>query len=170
METLPLFFSLFFSFSADFFFLLTPFDLVGVLLFLLVQCCHRSLIGIPGTLWLRDGFSLAMPLSLIAFLLTSKGSLLLLAALIYFCFLLCNFIYAWQSTFRHLPVLFCVCLTMLLICDLHVGLYNLPRFLPRLPAMLQAYCSSTAYIMIWLFYIPSQFIMLLLFFRSLHRT
>lgn len=184
MKTLPLFLSLLFSLSADYVFLTTSCDLAGVLLFIAVQYCHRSLIGVPGSIWLRNGLSLSVPLFLLCSLLlapsqssevsamymTTQSSLLLAAALCYFSFLLCNFIYAWKHSFHCLPLPFCICLSLLLVCDFHVGLYNLPRFFPNLPDSMLSYCQTAAYRLIWTFYIPSQFIMLCLFFRSLRRT
>lgn len=170
MEPLPLFLSLVFSLCADWFFLATPYEFAGVLLFLLVQDCHRRLLGASQSIWLTDGLSLALPLILAASVLTKKGSLLLVTALLYFCLLLCNFIYAWKHRFRTVPLLFCICLSLLVICDLHVGLYNLPRFLPGLSETFRTYCRNTAFRTIWLFYIPSQFMILYLLVRSLSNT
>lgn len=184
MKTLPLLLSLLFSLSADYIFLATSCDLAGVLLFIAVQYCHRSLIGVPRSTWFRNGLSLALSLFLFCSLfltssrssgvfsvyMTTQSSLLLAAALCYFSFLLCNFIYAWKHSFHCLPLPFCICLSLLLVCDFHVGLYNLPRFFPNLPDSVLSYCQNIAYRLIWTFYIPSQFIMLCLFFRSLRRA
>lgn len=170
MKTLPLLFSLIFSLCADYLFLATPYEFAGVLLFILVQSCHSQLLGIPKLLWLRNGLSLFLPLAAASCALTEKDSPLLLAALFYFCLLFCNFIHAWSGTFKTVPWLFCVCLSMLMVCDLHVGLYNLPRFVPELPGILLFYCRNIAFLIIWIFYIPSQLIILLLLFYSVEAS
>ena len=54
---------------------------------------------------------------------------------------------------------------MLLACDLNVGFFNLPRFCGDLPHSLAFYCTHIAGKLIWLFYLPSQLILLYLFFR-----
>lgn len=167
MKRLPLFLSLLFSICADYFFLFTPYELAGVLLFILVQDCHRRFLGIPLGIFLKNSGRLLLPLILSGFLLVQKGSLLLVAALCYFCFLLYNLCYAWTHVSEGVPPLFCICLTLLLLCDLHVGLMNLPRFLQGLWLPLRFYCERIASGMIWLFYIPSQFTRCLLFFDSL---
>ncbi|MCI5899799.1 MAG: hypothetical protein SOT36_09155 [Hominisplanchenecus sp.] len=167
MKPLPMFLSLVFSLTADLVFLHTPFELAGILLFILVQFCYRTLLAIPLLPWLKSGLLLALFLTFTADFCGIKGSLLLAAALFYFFLLLINLFHAWHQTFRSVPLLMALCLTMLLICDFHVGLYNLPRFLHPLPAALQNYCTLTAGHMIWIFYIPGQLIMVFLFLSSL---
>lgn len=184
MHPFPLFLSLLFSLSADYLFFCTPYDLAGVLLFIAVQYCHSRLIGVPGVCWLKHGLSLALPAYVLCTLLlfsaaltgtasspiTVQSSLLLATALCYFSFLVCNFLSAWKRAYRTLPLPFCICLTLLMLCDLHVGLYNLPRFLQTLPLPILSYCTGAAYTLIWIFYLPSQCIMLVLFLRALQRA
>lgn len=169
MEPLPIFLSLAFSLTADFVFLNTPWELLGIFLFILVQYFHRSLLHIPPLLFFRHSLILTLFFIFAAFLLKVKSSLLLTAALFYFSLLLENFYHAVNRSFRLLPRIFSVCLSMLLVCDLHVGLYNLPRFIPNLPTALQYYCRQIAQPLIWLFYIPSQLIMVFLLIISLRR-
>lgn len=170
METFPLILSLLCSLSADYLFLFTPYDLAGVFLFILVQYFHRAQIGIPLRIWLKQGMFFAALLFISLSLLIVKGSLLLAAALSYFCLLCCNFICAWRRSYRQLPLSFCICLSLLLICDFHVGLYNMPRFLPSLPEPLFLYCHGIAYRLIWICYLPSQCIVFWLFLRSLRHA
>ena len=167
MKRLPLFLSLICSIAADCFFLRTPYELCGVLLFILVQDCHRSFLGIPRRVFLKNAGRIALPLILLCFLVTKKGSLLMAAALSYFCFLLYNVFYAWTHVSKNAPPLFGVCLALLLLCGLHVGLMNQPRFLQTLPLSLRFYCENIASPAIWIFYIPSQLARCLLLLYSL---
>lgn len=170
MEPTPIFLALLFSSAADLVFLNTDFELLGILLFLLVQYCYRTLIGIPAVSWLKRGAFFSLLLTFVSILCGIKGSLLLAAALLYFVLLLLNLFHSWGQTYCRTPVLLSVCLTLLLICDFHVGLHNLPRFAPYLPTALSQYCAQTASRMIWGFYIPAQLIMLYLLLCSLRHS
>ena len=119
----------------------------GVLLFLGVQflCLIRlRLAGTPPCLLLRT--VLPLLLGMLLFALDLAAPLSLLAAL-YFSQLLINVILA-----RARPGLFPLGLTLLLCCDLCVGLVNTPLF----PAL-----NGLAQLGMWLFYLPSQVLMAL---------
>ena len=119
----------------------------GVLLFLGVQSLYRirlRLAGAPPCLLLRT--VLPLLLGMLLFALDLAAPLSLLAAL-YFSQLLINVILA-----RARPGLFPLGLTLLLCCDLCVGLVNTPLF----PAL-----NGLAQLGMWLFYLPSQVLMAL---------
>ena len=168
MTSKPVFFSLLLSFTADILFLKTSFEGLAVVLFIAVQYCHRSLLsvsekhfasfsltGICGT-----GFLLTL-----ASFLHIKSSLLLAAAFFYIALLTWNLCSSFTVKRQNTPTLLRICLVMLLACDLNVGFFNLPRFCGDLPHSLAFYCTHIAGKLIWLFYLPSQLILLYLFFR-----
>ena len=167
MTSKPVFFSLLLSFTADILFLKTSFEGLAVVLFIAVQYCHRSLLsvsekhfasfsltGICGT-----GFLLTL-----ASFLHIKSSLLLAAAFFYISLFVFNLIYAWIVHVDSTPLLLRLCLAMLFICDIHVGLFNLPRFVTLSDSFLLFYCTHIASRVLWLFYLPGQLILLYLFF------
>ena len=149
MKTEFLLLSLIFSFTADVLFLKTPFELTAILFFIAVQYCHRRL---------QNG-------SLLSYFWHIKSSLLTAAAFFYIALLTWNLCSSFTVKRQNTPTLLRICLVMLLACDLNVGFFNLPRFCGDLPHSLAFYCTHIAGKLIWLFYLPSQLILLYLFFR-----
>ena len=143
MKTEFLLLSLIFSFTADVLFLKTPFELTAILFFIAVQYCHRRLQNGSLLSFTAGGFSGMFFLLLLSYFWHIKSSLLTAAAFFYIALLTWN----------------------LLACDLNVGFFNLPRFCGDLPHSLAFYCTHIAGKLIWLFYLPSQLILLYLFFR-----
>lgn len=170
MNPEPVFFSLLLSFAADILFLKTPFEAIAIVLFIAVQYCHRKLLSIPVRHFIAAGLGGTLFLLITCSFLHIKSSLLLAAAFFYISLLLCNLFSAWVLHADTTPLLLRICLAMLFICDLHVGLFNLPRFADLSSfAPLLFYCEQIADKLLWLFYLPSQLIMLYLFFCFLQQ-
>lgn len=135
-----------FSACADWFLLVRgDHFLHGVLLFLCVQTCHLLFLHRRGA-----GFALPLRLGLSGILLTvlvlsGLADLLTVAAAIYLAQLISNIVVS-----RRVPSAgrLTVGLTMMLCCDICVGIAYLS---PLLPALLPA-----AQVGMWLFYLPSQ--------------
>lgn len=157
--------SLIFSFAADVLFLKTPFELTAILFFIAVQYFHRRLQSGSLLSFTASGFFGMFFLLLLSYFWHIKSSLLTAAAFFYIVLLTWNLCSSFTVNRQNTPTLLRVCLVMLLVCDLNVGLFNLPRFCDSLPHSLAFYCSHIAGNLIWLFYLPSQLILLYLFFR-----
>lgn len=165
MKTEFLLLSLIFSFTADVLFLKTPFELTAILFFIAVQYCHRRLQNGSLLSFTAGGFSGMFFLLLLSYFWHIKSSLLTATAFFYIALLTWNLCSSFTVKRQNTPTLLRICLVMLLVCDLNVGFFNLPRFCGDLPHSLAFYCTHIAGKLIWLFYLPSQLILLYLFFR-----
>lgn len=119
--------------------------LVGVALFLCVQTLYLLRLrrtGAPPALYLRAGLALLAGVAL--YQLDMATPLNLLAGL-YFSQLVSNTILAWTAKAR----LFAAGLTLFVCCDICVGLFHCGLFLPF------------ASVGMWLFYLPSQVLIVL---------
>lgn len=128
---------------------------LGVLLFLVVQSLYliRLRLASRRVWWLlRAGTPLLLGAAL--FGLGAAEPLPLLAAL-YFSQLTVNTLIAWTLHGRRWR-LFALGLTLFACCDVCVGLFNAPAFLP-VPAPLYGF----ARVGMWLFYLPSQILIVL---------
>lgn len=133
--------ALFFTVCADYFLLFTDLYLTGVFLFCIVQYCYSIFLG-------NRSIFLTLPL-LFVFVYTDS---IVLMALLYILYLCMN-IYGAYRTEMHW---FMSALILMLLCDIHVGLANLPCYLPlHSNTLLHTWCSLSAYIF-WFFYLPSQ--------------
>ena len=143
-----IFLALTFTAAADLFLLAADRGYVwGVLLFVGVQSLYRIRLrrdGAPPCPLLRAALPLLLGILLFALKLASPLNLL---AAVYFSQLLINVLLAWAH-----PGLFPLGLTLLLCCDLCVGLTNTSLF----PAL-----TGAAQLGMWLFYLPSQVLMAL---------
>lgn len=166
MKTEFLLLSLIFSFTADVLFLKTPFELTAILFFIAVQYCHRRLQnGSLLSFTARRLFWHVLPAFSLLFLAYKKQPPYGRAAFFYIALLTWNLCSSFTVKRQNTPTLLRICLVMLLACDLNVGFFNLPRFCGDLPHSLAFYCTHIAGKLIWLFYLPSQLILLYLFFR-----
>lgn len=156
--------SLLFSFTADVLFLKTSFELAAILFFIAVQYCHCRLQNSSLVSFTIRGFAGMFFLLLLSHFRHIKSSLLTAAAFFYITLLIQNLYSSFTANRHNAPSLLRLCLVMLLACDLNVGLFNLPRFYNALPYSLAFYCTHIAGNLIWIFYLPSQLIMLYLFF------
>lgn len=136
--------ALFFTACADYYLIFTASAFKGVLLFCLVQICYRLFLGAPWRPFFRNSLlSLAILLPL-----GYASDPLLIPSLFYIGCLCANIRLARnQKNFR-----FLLALTLMLFCDIHVGIANLPGYL-ELPS---SFCYSFAAHVFWLFYLPSQ--------------
>ena len=138
-------FALLFTAGADFFLLRNVRLILGLCLFLVVQTLyllrlHRD--GVSGGYWLRVALALIMGVAVTAL---GMLSLLNLLVALYFSQLLSNTILAWCAR----KWVFAVGLSLFVCCDICVGLYNLGLL------------HSFAAVGMWLFYLPSQVLIVL---------
>ena len=165
-----LFAALFFPLAADYFLCYAIYFTPGVLLFCMVQLCYSYYLkrtiysfissGLTGIiLLLFSGILFQLPLDSTAF-----------AAAFYITCLISNAYIAWRTTRDH----FTYSITSLLLCDIHVGIYNLPAYIPSLSYPLLFYSKHYALYVIWLFYIPGLFLLISqishLTYYSYHKT
>ena len=138
--------ALLFTAGADWFLLVRGDHLIlGVALFLVVQTLYLIRLrrmGVDAHLWLRTMTALFMGLAVYIFGLISP--LTILVAL-YFSQLVSNAILAWKGR----RWLFAIGLTLFVCCDICVGMFNL--------GILYSFAS----VGMWLFYLPSQVLIVL---------
>ena len=138
--------ALLFTAAADWFLLVRGDHLIlGVALFLVVQSLYLIRLrrmGVDDYLWLRTMTALFMGLAVYIFGLISP--LTILVAL-YFSQLVSNAILAWKGR----RWLFAIDLTLFVCCDICVGMFNL--------GILYSFAS----VGMWLFYLPSQVLIVL---------
>jgi hypothetical protein len=138
-------FALLFTAGADFFLLRNVRLILGLCLFLVVQTLYLLRLrrdGTPGGYWLRIALALIMGLAVTAL---GMLSLLNLLVALYFSQLLSNTVLAWRAR----KWVFAVGLSLFVCCDICVGLYNLGLL------------HSFAAVGMWLFYLPSQVLIVL---------
>lgn len=141
-----------FSVCADWFLLVRgDHFLVGVLLFVCVQLCHQFFlhnIGIGSALPLRLGLAGVL---LILLVLSGLADPITAAAAVYLSLLLSNLMLSLRPP---APGKLAVGLTLMLCCDICVGILYLPALFPSL--------LPTAQVCMWLFYLPGQVLISLL--------
>ena len=139
--------ALFFTVCADYFLIFTDEILTGILLFILVQLCYWFFLG--GT-WisLRKRFLL---LTLFLLPLVYFSEILILPAVLYFSCLCANI----RLSQKHKKYSVLSGLTLLFLCDVHLGFANLPLYF-SMPS--SAWYSFAARIL-WFFYLPSQLLL-----------
>ena len=138
-------FALLFTAAADFFLLRNVRLILGLCLFLVVQTLYLLRLrrdGAPGAYWLRIALALIMGVAVTAL---GMLSLLNLLVALYFSQLLSNTILAWRAR----KWVLAVGLSLFVCCDICVGLYNLGLL------------HSFAAVGMWLFYLPSQVLIVL---------
>lgn len=147
--------ALFFTVCADYFLLFTDRYLTGVFLFCIVQYCYSVYLGscysFTGSRNVFTGnCSVFLPMSLLPVFVYADSIVLL--SLLYILYLCMNIYHAYRTE-KHW---FMTALILMLLCDIHVGLANLPFYL-TLPSntLLHTWCSLSAHIL-WVFYLPSQ--------------
>lgn len=156
---------LFFTVCADYFLFFTRGYLPGILLFCMVQLCYRryavlspihaystveKISFLPSSFYPTGILFAAVILTDILFpetdtILTGASSLLYLALLLENAVLSCH-----RKDFLLLHAL-----TLMLLCDLHLGIYHMPSYLP-LPSFLHL---DLTWKLIWLYYLPSQLLL-----------
>ncbi len=147
-------FALAFTALADFFLLvINEYYLAGVCSFLIVQTLYLlRLYQDTGKLWLPARILCALA-AVLLMLLTSLFSLLNLVSVLYYSLLLVNMVISWTEKSRKWRI-FALGLTLFILCDTCVGLFNLGGIVP-------AGLWNFASIGMWLFYLPSQVLIVL---------
>lgn len=142
MRLLPC--ALFFTACADYFLIFTDSIPTGVLLFCLVQLCYHLFLGGTWKPLLKASFFASLFLLPLAYLTDA----ILVPVFFYIGCLCANISLARnQKNFRLL-----LALTLMLFCDIHVGISNLPVYMEVPPSI---WYSFSAHIF-WFFYLPSQ--------------
>lgn len=142
--------ALFLTACADYFLIFTDSFQTGVLLFCLVQLCYRLFLGGRWLPLIKGSLAASLLLLPLAYF----SDTILIPAFLYIGFLSSNIRLArTQKNFQLL-----LALTLMLLCDLHVGFANLPFYL-KLPS--SAWYSFSAHVF-WFFYLPSQFLISIL--------
>lgn len=136
--------ALFLTACADYFLIFTDSFLTGVLLFCLVQLCYRLFLGGAWKPFLKCSL-LALPFLI---LLGSFSEALLVPSLFYIGCLFGNI--RLSRSRKNFRLLFAF--TLMLLCDVHVGIANLPRYLVLQPSFFYLFASR----IFWIFYLPSQ--------------
>lgn len=142
-----LLFALFFTVCADYFLIFTDKILTGILLFVLVQLCYWFFLG--GT-WISLQKGLLL-LTLFLLPLAYFSEILIFPAVLYLGCLCANI----RLAQKHKKYSALSGLTLLFLCDVHLGLANLPLYI-SLPS---SACYSFAARILWFFYLPSQLLL-----------
>lgn len=155
---------LFFTVCADYFLFFTRGYLPGILLFCMVQLCYRRYAGLSPVRartsekisFLPAGFppiGLLFAAVILTDILFPKANAILIGAssLLYLVLLLENMVLSC----RRKDFLLLHALTLMLLCDLHLGIYHMPSYLP-LPSFLQL---DVTWRLIWFYYLPSQLLL-----------
>lgn len=144
--------ALVFSLCADYFLILTDDFLAGLILFAFAQICYCLLLGRPLKSILLTALAFLAPLSVLIFNQILPSDPLLLFSFFY-ASLLCGNI---GSSLKQKKYWLALGLFLLLLCDLHVGIFNLPYYfdLSKMPFL--AGWADTSTLLIWLFYVPAQ--------------
>lgn len=147
--------ALLFTAGADWFLLVRNDHLMlGVALFLVTQTLYLIRLrrmGAGSGYWLRSGLALLLGLAAYVFHLATPLNLL---AALYFSQLLSNTLLAWRAR----RWVFAAGLTLFVGCDICVGLFNL--------GLVHAF----AQVGMWLFYLPSQVLIVLSAKEALHEA
>ncbi len=142
-------FALLFTAVADFFLLvINEYYLAGVCSFIIVQTLYLiRLYQGTGKLWLPARI-IGAALAVLILMLTGLFSVVNLASVLYYSLLLINMVLCWTLPGRKWRT-FALGLTLFILCDTCVGIFNLGSVMP---ADLYAFAA----IGMWLFYLPSQ--------------
>lgn len=144
MRLLPC--ALFFTVCADYFLIFTDSVHTGVLLFCLVQLCYRIFLGGTWKSLLKSSLFIFLFLLPLAYL----SDVILVSAACYLVLLCTNIHLARiRKNFRLL-----LALTLMFLCDIHVGIANLPEYLALPPSVWYSFSAR----LFWFFYLPSQFL------------
>ncbi len=165
---------------SDYCLLFTTHYLPGVIIFILVQCLYFTAMARPRLLphFLALSAALAIPAALFLNSLCKLNGPLINAAAIYMSMLVINIVCAVRYFYksRNVPaLLFALGMVLYSLCDLSVGLMNLPAFFgPQTPRLLYIFASPyfqeiTTYAM-WLFYLPAQVLIALSHFSLKNRS
>ncbi len=141
--------ALLFTAAADFFLLVIDrYYVAGILFFLVVQSIYLyDLFKETGRIWIPFRIvCLVLAVALLA--MTGMLTVLNLLVGIYFPMILVNMIMSWIYR-KKMSFLFALGLTLFVLCDICVGLYNLYGILPE-----SVYAFTR--IGMWMFYLPSQ--------------
>lgn len=143
--------ALLFSFCADYFLIFTDLYIAGLILFCFAQLSYflllkRSLMSAGRYILL-----FLLPVFLLNFFYPLPIDAELLLSLIYIS-LLCGNI---RGAFKRKSPWMGMGLILLLLCDLHVGIFNFANYIPALSSALSGWISASTFL-IWLFYIPAQ--------------
>lgn len=129
-------------------------QLPGVALFCVVQGLYAAYLGMSRQAML---VRLAVFAGVLLVLALGGGlELLTMAAALDIVLLLCNVVQAWSQASTRTSRSFCLGLTLFLYCDVCVGLN----------ALSLGSLSAAAWLLVWLFYAPSQVLITLTFLRE----
>ena len=148
---------LFFTVLADYFLVFTYNFIPGILLFCIVQFCYCRIFDYSLLFLAENGLLGATPcMDRQSYPAFSFGYHCASGIFYFFC-LATNVFLAWQRSGAWLSL----GLTLMLLCDIHVGLSALPAYLSISPGTPLALWCKIAPIVIWVLYVPSQLIMAL---------
>ncbi|MCR1843457.1 hypothetical protein [Murimonas intestini] len=143
--------ALLFSLCADYFLIFTDFYIAGILLFCLAQLSYFLLLKRRISSALRYAFLFLLPVFIINVFYPLPVDAELLLSLIYVSLLSGNI----RSAFKKNSPWMAMGLILLLLCDLHVGIFNLADYIPALASALSGWIKNSTFL-IWMFYIPAQ--------------
>lgn len=148
---------LFFTVLADYFLVFTYNFIPGILLFCMVQFCYCRIFGYSLLFLAENGLLGATLVWIASLILHFPLDVTAILAFFYFFCLATNVFLAWLRSGAWLSL----GLTLMLLCDIHVGLSALPAYLSISPGTPLALWCKIAPIVIWVLYVPSQLIMAL---------
>lgn len=140
------------SIVADYYLIFTALHPIGILFFCLAQCCYSRILKYPIPCLIQNGLLGCVVLWIAGIFLPFQPDITVLLAVFYFFCLITNVAVAWKKSSPS----FAFAITLLLLCDIHVGIFNLPRYF-NIPAgsSLETWCTLAPYL-IWTFYLPAQ--------------
>lgn len=147
------------SAAADYCLVFTFQYATGLILFCLAQCCYCKILRYPLLSLLENGMLGCVLLWMSSFFLSITADLTLMLAFFYLFCLLTNVTLAWKKSSWS----FAVAITLLLLCDIHVGLYNVPFYFSVSDGTVLSWWCTAANHIIWIFYLPAQFLFALHF-------
>lgn len=147
----------FFVAVADYFLIFTDYYPLGILCFCLVQICYCRILYYPLISLLENGMLGCVTLFIASLLVNYLFDITAFLAVFYLFCLLTNTILAWKKSSWS----FALGLTLLLLCDIHVGLAHLPAYFSlNQDTLFYRWCTA-APVILWFFYLPSQLILAL---------
>ena len=145
--------SLFFTILADYFLIFTDNYPAGLIFFCLVQFCYCKVLNHSLFPLLENGLFFSFSLWMSSIIFKFSIDLTALFAGFYIACLVSNLFYAWREG----DAWFASAVTLMLLCDIHVGLANLSSYIPIQSGTPLALWCGLAPQILWIFYIPAQF-------------
>lgn len=152
---------LFFTVVSDYFLLLTDYFAAGMLSFCIVQTiyciyCSRDM----KQYMIKEGIQLCITCVIFLVLLIGfpiEFDLVLIFSVYYFIHLVSNVLYSWiRSKEGKYRKLFAIGMTLFLLCDIHVAIFNAGAYLSFSPMQAYQTIYAVASVVMWFYYLPSQ--------------